>query len=348
MRNLRALPFLLILLGAFLFGHPVLAQDATSTGEVVENSLVPNLTVDIPGLSFSKVIEKDGVLHINFLGEYVAAVYLYLLQIGIVIAIVLVMIGGLQWALSAGGGDLKSAKNRIRNAVTGLVLLMSVYMILFIVNPALVGLKPVELEIIDLVEMVKNSGDAPGGITTSRLTELGIACDGSQGVEEMTDTLEGKVTYRFGAKGGDPVYEFEKKTSPSGEAYSDFCPDGTVCLDCSGYVGLVAHCAGLTLSGATGGSAGLLASAPVIESCAGDDGITLEDGTITTLTPGDIVGFRSGDWSVEPGMGHVWIYKGGGMLSNAAGHTREPGRSAFSETLSRVCTKFPLRFIDAS
>ncbi len=204
MRTLRALPFLMILLGAFLFGGTALAEDATSTdatatpatSEVVEGAIIPNLTVDIPGLTFSSVIEKDGSLHINFFGEYMAALYKYLLNIGVTISIVLIMIGGLQWVLSASGTDAKGAKDRIRNAVVGLVLLMSVYMILFIVNPNLVLLQTPAIKGIDEVELeLATSGEEGAAGTMSNVECQNI-------VDEAQEDGECKISQKFASPTG--------------------------------------------------------------------------------------------------------------------------------------------------
>lgn len=183
MARKRALPLLLtIFLGVFLISGLVLAADATSTDATATattataktSPLVPNLSVDIPTVTFSDVIEKDGALHINFLGDYISGLYVYLLDIGVIIAIVMIMIGGLQWTLSGGSimgdGGKSSAtagKKRISNAITGLVLLICVYMILFIVNPNLVGLKPVTLISISEVELQNATSGEEGGSTST-------------------------------------------------------------------------------------------------------------------------------------------------------------------------------------
>ncbi|MBI5793924.1 hypothetical protein HZA87_02435 [Candidatus Uhrbacteria bacterium] len=126
-------------LGFFSLVSPAVAQTPTT------NDLVPNLSIDIPGISFSAILSKGGVLSINFLQDYIAGVYKYLIGIGTLIAIVLIMIGGLQYALAAQTGDVKKAQERIRNAVTGLALLISVYLLLAAVNPNLIIFRPLRI-----------------------------------------------------------------------------------------------------------------------------------------------------------------------------------------------------------
>lgn len=131
------------------------------------NPIVPKLEVEIPGLEFSPVTELAGEVHVNFLGDYIAGLYKYLIGISAIIAIVFVMIGGFQWALSAGvPSQLSSAKTRMKNAVTGLVLLLMVILILEIVNPELTRFDPLMLRFVQAVplEAKDDAGDiAPEG-----------------------------------------------------------------------------------------------------------------------------------------------------------------------------------------
>jgi len=127
--------------------------------------LTPKMSVDIPDLKFTEIVQEGTSLQINYLADYISAIYLWLIGSATLIAIVMIMIGGLQWTLSGGSvmGDggkssASAAKTRIKNAVIGLVLLMSTYMILFIVNPNLVKLAFPELEAIPLVDLPNESG----------------------------------------------------------------------------------------------------------------------------------------------------------------------------------------------
>ncbi len=136
--------------------------------------ITPTLSIDIPDVKFTDALLKtnelgETVVTSNFLADYIAGVYKYLIGIATTIAIVMIMVSGLEWTFSGGsimGADSKAstsrAKTRIRNAVTGLVLLMSAYLILFTVNPNLLRLEMPELDIIkrkDLVAIVESAGE---------------------------------------------------------------------------------------------------------------------------------------------------------------------------------------------
>lgn len=117
-------------------------------------TITPTLNVDIPGVTFTSTVSgpcssNPGAtcLKSNFLSDYLTGIYQFLIGSSVTIAIVMVMIGGLQYALSLGDdGKIKEAKKRIINATTGLVMLLGVYLILYSVNPQLTLLKMVELQ----------------------------------------------------------------------------------------------------------------------------------------------------------------------------------------------------------
>lgn len=89
------------------------------------------------------------------LGEYVAAAYKWMIGSATLIAIVLIMVGGLQWSIAAASAEqIGQAKKRILNGVVGLVLLLSTYLILATVNPNLLKLQVPQLPMIKLVALV--------------------------------------------------------------------------------------------------------------------------------------------------------------------------------------------------
>ncbi|MBI4592318.1 hypothetical protein HY733_02635 [Candidatus Uhrbacteria bacterium] len=142
--------FLLVLLAVMVGLSFALPSFSASSAELLK----PTLQVNIPDVKFSTATIQDDVLKINYLGDYIAGVYKYLLGISTTIAIVMVMVSGLQWTFGATSQKaISSAQGRIKNAVTGLVLLMSSYLILFTVNPNLIKLQFPQLDIIKFVNL---------------------------------------------------------------------------------------------------------------------------------------------------------------------------------------------------
>ena len=111
---------------------------------------LPRLNIDIPGVSFSDITEEGGVLYVKTLPEYISAVYRYALGIAAIFAVVMIMIGGAQYIIGSGtGGEaVDAAKQRITNAVTGLVLVLAAFVVLYVVNPNLTSFQALEIQTI--------------------------------------------------------------------------------------------------------------------------------------------------------------------------------------------------------
>lgn len=107
--------------------------------------------ITIPGLNFSDLtvvgnLNKDEVgdsyLDVPFLGEYLAAIYRYLIVISGIVCVVRIITGGLLYAIPDTSGNSKSAgKTMIEHAITGLIITASSYIILYTINPNLVEFK---------------------------------------------------------------------------------------------------------------------------------------------------------------------------------------------------------------
>ncbi|MBI5369688.1 N-acetylmuramoyl-L-alanine amidase [Candidatus Uhrbacteria bacterium] len=150
--------------------NPIVTKPATGI-------VLPKLQVKIPTVTFTPVLQKGGELQIDFLGQYINGTYQYIVGIAAFLAIVLVMVGGVQWVLSAGApSQLEKAKQRIKNGLTGLVLVMTAAAILEIVNPKLGTLRPLTIpsiegialdEAIDHSDAVETESDEPAPVAAS-------------------------------------------------------------------------------------------------------------------------------------------------------------------------------------
>jgi hypothetical protein len=174
--------------------------------------LFPKLNIPIPGLCDGDICWQNvqneidpttGRLQSNLLGEYIKAVYTYLLLAGSLMAITMLMIAGLQYATARGDAtQVSKAKQRMQNAIVGVILLLLAYNIAFLVNPATVTFEPLTMQGIDGVESFPPEGEddnvsprsdlngvtteiigdhliAPAGVTISPdvLAQLQIAVD---------------------------------------------------------------------------------------------------------------------------------------------------------------------------
>lgn len=123
--------------GDFHFDGKPISYEPSVAEEPKNDPVVPNLNVSIPGLEFTDPTQDGKYTKVNFLGEYVDAIYRLLMAACAVVAVVMLMIAGLQYTLSRGNASaVKQAKDRIKNAIVGLVLLMSAYSIAFLLDPS--------------------------------------------------------------------------------------------------------------------------------------------------------------------------------------------------------------------
>lgn len=112
----------------------------------------PELEIPIPGVSFSNITYKvssrgERYLDVPFIAEYVRGVYRFIAGAVGIVAVVMLIWGGVQWMISRGESVTK-AKETIRNALMGLVLVLGSYVLLFTINPELVSFKPIGIQII--------------------------------------------------------------------------------------------------------------------------------------------------------------------------------------------------------
>lgn len=117
---------------------PVVTEEsAPASTEAVKDPIVPILNIPIPGFSgFSTPTTANGYTSSSFIAEYINAVYGWVLGAAALIAVVMMMIGGLQYVLARGKPKyITKAKTRITNAITGVILLLIVYDLAYLMNP---------------------------------------------------------------------------------------------------------------------------------------------------------------------------------------------------------------------
>jgi len=92
------------------------------------------LLAPLPGLGNS-VNTTTGI------GTYLNTMIKILIGLMSVLAVIMLVVGGIQYMLSNMAGEKASAKDRMTNAIFGLILALSSYLILNTINPNLVNLK---------------------------------------------------------------------------------------------------------------------------------------------------------------------------------------------------------------
>jgi hypothetical protein len=153
-----------------------------SVPEEEPDFIVPNLIVKIPGFDGFSDPTKDatGTVEVNFIAEYINAFYGWILAAGALVAVVMMMVGGLQYVMSRGKEKyITKAKERITNAITGLVLLFAAYNIAFLIDPELVNLQPLDVQFVEGIESFPPEGEDIDIVPNTALTGDSVPIQGT-------------------------------------------------------------------------------------------------------------------------------------------------------------------------
>lgn len=155
---------LFILLFSYLFFSALPFCNAQTTSTQTSKASIfnaPDLSVSIPGMDKLEPVQCDED-HLNcsipWLAKYIGGLQRYAIGIIGIIAVITLMMGGVIW-LTSGGDQNKigEAKNWIIGSITGLVLTLGAYLLLYTINPDLTVLKNIDvsyLSKIDLSEII--------------------------------------------------------------------------------------------------------------------------------------------------------------------------------------------------
>lgn len=289
--------------------------DGTISANATKSVFEPitfTFNVPLPGLPESMVIDS------TVLPKYVVWVYKFVLGMTGLLAVFMITIGAITWIFAGGNSaSVNKAKQYITGSVMGILLALSSFSILYIINPQLINN---EMPKLGAVEKVDLGGDTNDGISDGSLPS-GIICPKSGGIDkvkEIASSFKGKMTYRLGGKGsstGNPPYPNDSKICENGRPCKEFCPANSTCLDCSGFTNQVLRCAGLSFINS--GSADIFKNAEKVES--------LTDTTANgkELKPGDLLGWALDDKATDSKgnvlVGHVMIYVGDGKINDSHG-----------------------------
>ena len=96
--------------------------------------------------------ERNGTTSSTLLADYIRSFYIYALNILGVLAVLILMAGGVQWIISGGNTKkIESAKKMISGSLFGSFLLLGSYFILNTINPDLTKLPAIEMRSIEYV-----------------------------------------------------------------------------------------------------------------------------------------------------------------------------------------------------
>lgn len=118
----------------------------------------PKLSVKLPGLNFNKAVCTDSECSNNWLAKYIQALYEYGIGIIGILAVITMMIGGIVWVTAAGNAErVSEAKKWIGGSLMGVLIALTSYVVLNMVNPALTELSPIKITYIEKEELPEMS-----------------------------------------------------------------------------------------------------------------------------------------------------------------------------------------------
>jgi len=250
----------------------------------------------------------DTTAETNALGRYLNIIIRLAIGFAAVLAMIMIVMGGIQYMTSELVSSKEDGKNRINNAILGLLVALGAWLILFTINPALLN---TNVNIPKTIISYEGSPESSvpfspaTGATLAGLQALGITCDSNLQLQVIAASFRGKSTYD----------RDKRNTVDANTAY----------FDCSSFVAQVYACKGLPSPGGTTlamfGGSGI---EQIQKNSNGELNVTINSERQASINGvqlkiGDLIGWTDPDGN-GPQMGHVLMYfGGGGVIDSRAG-----------------------------
>ncbi|MFA5413161.1 MAG: pilin [Patescibacteria group bacterium] len=177
-------------------GSTLCCDDAQTTCEATTNvppapetyqfeSVTPELEIPLPTLpslsGFTDLTLQGEAgsryFWVPWIGQYIAAIYKYAIGIVGILSGIMIVVGGLLWLTAGGAADrISTAKSFIESSLVGLVIALTSYLLLYAINPNLVGFEGLKVKYIERIptsEIVNNILDT----TTTNTSESEVVPD---------------------------------------------------------------------------------------------------------------------------------------------------------------------------
>jgi|GEM_PF-995625 len=269
---------------------PAITKTATIGEEGKEVKTKTNYTLLAPLPGLTEINTEPTTDNPCPFGTYLNLMIKIFLGICAVLAMIMIVWGGIQYMTSDLASSKEEGKKYITNAVLGLILALGSYAILNTLNPDLLNIC---LDKSMSAVSITIEGDTDEPIGGTNVLPTGIVCSGGRSnIPNIAKSFANKMTYKMGAKG------------VAG-------PNNTIMLDCSGFTNYVLKCAGVPF--VNGGTASIFNGAEKVTSISGDKVNNKQ------LKVGDLVGWKAGDITRNK-YGHVMVYIGDGQVRLADSH----------------------------
>ena len=132
----------LLCFGLTLAANVALAQEATSPPDGAADTKTEDTKIPVPGLFPGELVGKGEAARIVDFRVFIRNFYFFSIGASILVATVMIMIGGMIWVTSAGNTTrVSTARDFITQAIIGVILLLGAYTILQVIRPSYVTLE---------------------------------------------------------------------------------------------------------------------------------------------------------------------------------------------------------------
>lgn len=177
------------------YSEPV--SSISLTDELKTLTKTPQLQIKIPGLNITdgvSLIKRDGIIYLQstIFQQYLVAIYKYSVVAISVLAVIMIMVSGIQWLVSGGSPDkIGAAKKRIGGSIVGIILAVGSYTILYTINPNLTKFGLLETHYLydggNLVENDSVPANENIGTPNSSLSNVTLNGNFNQNVYPLTE-----------------------------------------------------------------------------------------------------------------------------------------------------------------
>lgn len=133
---------------------------------------IPDLQITIPAMELTEPRPcpwpNEDKMCVPWIGQYIAGVYKYAIGIVGILATVVMMFGGVMWIVAGGNASrVSEAKAWIGASLTGLILALTSYMILYQINPKLTHFEPIKVAEVESTPESSAPSDPTGCCTVN-------------------------------------------------------------------------------------------------------------------------------------------------------------------------------------
>jgi hypothetical protein len=249
-----------------------------------------------PGCDNNGILTTFDPTQANNLGLYLNMMIKLFIGICGVLAVIMIVMGGIEYMTSELISTKEAGKERIKNAILGLLLALGSWTLLNQINPNILNTKLSSLTTQTVTVDLGGESSTPfSPINKTTLTSLGITCNNSGGNTALSATAQSFI--------GRSTYSMSQRNTTN---------TTTAFVDCSSFVSQVYVCSGLSNPGGT--TAGIFGSGGIPVTNISADGTTANG---AALQIGDLLGWRQGENGEK--WGHVVMYIGNGQVIDAQG-----------------------------